>query len=249
MRVRPSLSALLGLACTFAFGGPVNACDLALALAVDISGSVDEREFEIQMRGLAEGLRDPEVSEALVRNRAAVMLVQWTGTARQAVSVPWMRVSTPGDLTSLADRIEATPRLWSIYSTAIGEALLFTAAEFSQVADCTRRVIDVSGDGPSNEGIEPADLHAALGQEGITVNALVIEEGVTGLRDYYRQNVIAGPGAFVLVANSFRDYPARMREKLRRETERQLSMLAPRHSACRDCVITQSNGVITNMKN
>lgn len=204
---------------------PGRACDLALVLAVDISGSVDEREYEIQMRGLAEGLSDPEVAEALVRNRAAITLVQWTGSTRQAVSVPWTRIAAPGDVAALAERIEGTPRLWSIYSTAIGEALLFSAATFGDVPDCERRVIDVSGDGPSNEGIDPRDLRDALLRDRITVNALVIEDGVTGLRDYYRQNVILGPGAFVVVANSFRDYPDRMREKLRRETERQLSML------------------------
>ncbi len=201
------------------------ACELALVLAVDISGSVDEREYEIQMRGLAEGLSDPEVSEALVRNRAAVTLVQWTGSTRQAVSVPWTRIASPGDVAALAERIEGTPRLWSIYSTAIGEALLYSAATFGEVPNCERRVIDVSGDGPSNEGVDPRDLRDGLLRDRITVNALVIEDGVTGLRDYYRQNVILGPGAFVVVANSFRDYPDRMREKLRRETERQLSML------------------------
>ena len=89
---------------------PGRACDLALVLAVDISGSVDEREYEIQMRGLAEGLSDPEVAEALVRNRAALTLVQWTGSTRQAVSVPWTRIASPGDVAALAERIEKRER-------------------------------------------------------------------------------------------------------------------------------------------
>jgi len=201
-------------------------CDLALALAVDISGSVDQREFDIQMLGLAEGLRDPEVTEALVRNQAALMLVQWTGSSRQAVAVPWTRIGTEADVLALARQIETTARRWAIYSTAIGEALQLTAAQFPDVADCERRVIDVSGDGPSNEGVDPKDVRPGLLEQRITVNALVIEETLAGLRDYYQSNVILGPGAFVVIANSFKDYPERMREKLRRETERQLSFLS-----------------------
>lgn len=215
-------AALLALALA---AGPGRACELALALAVDISGSVDAREFDIQMQGLAAGLADPEVADALVRNRAAVLLVQWTGTSRQAVSVPWTRVASQGDVAALAATISGTGRRWESFSTAIGEALQFTAGQFADVADCQRRVIDVSGDGPSNEGPDPRNLRADLLAQGITVNALVIEENLSGLRDYFRESVIVGPGAFVVIANSFKEYPDRMRDKLRRETERQLSLL------------------------
>lgn len=216
------LSALLAVALA---GNPGSACELALALAVDISGSVDAREFDIQMQGLAAGLTDPEVSEALVRNRAAIMLVQWTGTSRQAVSVPWTRIGSAADVAALATAISGTRRRWERFSTAIGEALLFTARQFDHVPDCQRRVIDVSGDGPSNEGPDPRNLRADMLAQGITVNALVIEENLSGLRDYFRESVIVGPGAFVVIANSFKEYPERMRDKLRRETERQLSLL------------------------
>ena len=68
---------------------PAQACDLALVLAVDVSGSVDAEEYRIQMDGLAEALRDPIVSEALVRAEAHLMLVQWTGATRQMVTLPW----------------------------------------------------------------------------------------------------------------------------------------------------------------
>jgi Ca-activated chloride channel family protein len=153
------------------------------------------------------------------------MLVQWTGSSRQAVSVPWTRIASIEDVEALAAAIVASQRHWAIYSTAIGEALEFTAAQFADVAECQRRVIDVSGDGPSNEGVDPRDVRAGLIAQDITVNALVIEESLQGLRDYFRDSVIAGPGAFVVIANSFRDYPERMREKLRRETERQLSLM------------------------
>ncbi len=206
---------------------PARACDLALALAVDISGSVDPSEFKLQMQGLADGLRDSVVSEALVRAEAAVTLVQWTGSSRQVVSVPWTRTRTFDDVEALAQRIETTQRHWRNFSTAIGEALDFTLTQFATAPACKRKVIDVSGDGPSNEGVPPREVHAALRDAGVTVNALAIEESVEDLTAYFWENVITGEGAFVATANTFEDYPERIRRKLLRETTRAVSCLAP----------------------
>ncbi len=206
---------------------PVSACDLALALAVDISGSVDRRDYEVQMRGLAAGLRDGVVAESLVRARARIILVQWTGSSRQDISVPWTEVTSFDALDALAARIEATPRAWRNFSTAIGEALQFTMQQFEPGRPCKRRVIDVSGDGSSNEGAEPRASHADLRAAGITVNALVIEGAERDLTGYFWENVITGEGAFVVTANNFSDYPEKMRQKLVRETARQISGLPP----------------------
>lgn len=207
--------------------GPAAACRLALVLAVDVSGSVDPSEYEIQMRGLAEALRDAVVSEALVRAEAAVTLVQWTGSTRQVVSVPWTRTLTFEEVDALALKIETTGRKWRNFSTAIGEALDFARAQFDSAPACDRRVIDLSGDGVSNEGREPRDHHAALRAAGITVNALAIEASVEDLTAYFWENVITGEGAFVATADSFADYPDRIRQKLIRETTKQLACVAP----------------------
>ena len=214
-------------------GLPVQAaaCDLALALAVDISGSVDPVEFDIQMQGLAAGLRDGVVAEALVRAEAAVIVVQWTGSSRQDITVPWTRIRSYEDAGALARQIELAPRKWRNFSTAIGEALDFTLAQFDEAPDCKRKVIDVSGDGPSNEGIEPLDMHPALRAADITVNALAIEENEADLTAYFWENLIRGEGAFVVTANRFEDYPDRIRQKLIRETTAQLSCATP---VCRD---------------
>ncbi|MFC3613042.1 DUF1194 domain-containing protein [Lutimaribacter marinistellae] len=200
---------------------PASACDLALALAVDVSGSVDSEEFRIQMDGLAEGLRDPLVSEALVRGRANLMLVQWTGTARQRITIPWTPIESFADLEAFAQAVANDPRVWRNYSTAIGEALGLVLTAFDEGPDCTRRLIDVSGDGPSNEGIEPASLHPELRARGITVNAIAIEESEPDLTAYFFENVITGEGAFVVSAAGFRDYPSRIRKKLLREVTQQ----------------------------
>lgn len=204
---------------------PAAACDLALALAVDVSGSVDEGEYRTQMDGLAHALRDPVVSEALVRAEAQLMLVQWTGSDRQRVTIPWTQASSFDALDRFADRVAADPRVWRNYSTAIGEALEVTMAAFAQVPDCARHLIDVSGDGPSNEGIEPLAVHRDLRALGITVNAIAIEQSEPDLTAYFYENVIVGEGAFVETANGFADYPARIRKKLLREVTQQTAAL------------------------
>lgn len=201
------------------------ACDLALALAVDVSGSVDSSEYRIQMDGLAAGLRDPIVSEALVRGQARLMLVQWTGSSRQRITIPWTHIDSFATLDQFAGQVAADPRIWRNFSTAIGEALQMTLSSFDSVSDCRRHLIDLSGDGVSNEGIEPTRVHAALRAEGIVVNALAIEESEPDLTAYFFENVIVGEGAFVVSATGFADYPERIRRKLLREVTRQTADL------------------------
>lgn len=205
--------------------GRTIACELALVLAVDVSGSVDRHEYRTQMDGLAAGLRDGIVTEALVSQQAQVTLVQWSGLSRQQQTVPWTPLKTPADVAVLADQIARDPRLWRNYSTAIGEALQLSVDVLQQVS-CTRKVIDVSGDGVSNEGAAPQTLQSALHAQNIIVNALAIETDDTDLTGYFFENVIHGEGAFVVTANGFEDYPAKIRRKLQRETTKQLSALA-----------------------
>lgn len=216
------LRLLLPILC---LANPAAACRLALMLAVDVSGSVNPQEFSTQMSGLAAALRDSIVSEALVRSEAAVGLMQWTGTRRQALSLDWTRIRDFDDLEQLATAIDETPRRWRNYSTAIGEALEFAVQTFDSVPDCSRRVIDISGDGRSNEGVAPEFLSNMVIAANVTVNALVIEGTERDLPDYFRDNVIVGPNAFVEVAENYAEFPSRMRLKLLREVAEPLSML------------------------
>lgn len=208
---------LIGFLMQLVFATVARACDIALVLAVDVSGSVDNAEFRIQMQGIADGLRDPYVSAALIEANAALTVVQWTGSNRQTVTLPWRQVGTPTELFIFAEEVASAPRRWRNFSTAIGEALLFSLRQFEAVPNCTRRVIDVSGDGSSNEGVAPRDVHSELSAFDVTVNAIVIEGAEPDLTQYFRDNVISGGGAFVITANSFDDYPERMRLKLQRE--------------------------------
>jgi Ca-activated chloride channel homolog len=211
----------IGLAVLLLSAGRAMSCDLALALAVDVSGSVDAGEYRLQMDGLADALRDGVISEALVRGQAQLMLVQWTGSTRQKITIPWTRIDSFEALDGFAERIASDPRIWRNYSTAIGEALDFVLPAFEQVRDCKRHLIDVSGDGISNEGRPPGDVHAQLKRAGIVVNALAIEASEPDLTAYFFEHVITGEGAFVVNASTFDDYPDRIRRKLLREVTRQ----------------------------
>lgn len=206
-------------------GSSAQACDLALALAVDVSGSVDPQEYNTQMVGLAEALRDPIISEALVRADARLMLVQWTGSMRQKVTIPWTRIDGFDALDRFAVGVATDPRVWRNYSTAIGEALSFTADLFTDVRACKRLLIDLSGDGMSNEGALPTEARTHLAAMGITVNAIAIEESEEELTTYFFENVIFGEGAFVETASGFQDYPERIRRKLLREVVIQSAQL------------------------
>jgi len=206
---------------------PAAACDLALVLAVDVSGSVDRNEYRIQMDGLAAALTDGIVTEALVEQNARVTLVQWSGTSRQEQTIPWTVITDFSDLAKLAEQVAQAPRRWHNYSTAIGEALTLAAQALDNVAECRRKVVDVSGDGKSNEGIAPADVLPQMRAKGIIVNALAIETDDTDLTAYFFENLISGEGAFVITANGFEDYPAQIRRKLQRETTKQLSLAGP----------------------
>ncbi|MEL6681498.1 MAG: DUF1194 domain-containing protein [Pseudomonadota bacterium] len=207
------------------YAAPVAACDIALMLAVDVSGSVDAREYRVQMDGLAAALIDPSVTDALVASNAKLALMQWTGSGRQAVVIDWTKMTDASDVTAFANQVIAEPRIWRDYSTAIGEAMALSLTYFALVPDCHRHVIDISGDGENNEGRAPDDTWASLAAGGVTVNALVIEESVPGLTRYFEEKVIMGPGSFAITAHLFDDYPVQMRRKLYRELTQAVSFL------------------------
>ena len=97
---------------------PVRACELALVLAVDISGSVDPEEYRIQMDGLAEALRDGVVAEALLDQQAMVTLLQWTGATRQRQTLPWTQMTSFAVIEQFAEDVQRDGRIWRNYSTA-----------------------------------------------------------------------------------------------------------------------------------
>lgn len=207
----------------------VQACELALVLAIDISGSVDTNEYRIQMDGLAAALNDPTVQDALIDSKAQIAVLHWTGASRQVVVSNWRQMIKRSDVIEIGKVVSTAPRAYRHFSTAIGDALVVAADLLGRVgAACDRQVVDLSGDGPSNEGSDVTVIRDSLVRGGVQINGLAIETTDDTLTDYYRKNVIGGPGAFVLTAKTFEDYPRAIRRKLLREITKPV-VEAPRH--------------------
>lgn len=204
---------------------PAVACALELILAVDVSGSIDSGEFDLQANGLADAFENPSLIAAIgeIEGGVLVTLTHWSGSTRHRQMTDWHRLTDAGSMAAFAAEARAAERAWRNFSTAIGEALVH-AAEVSATAPetCKRRVIDVSGDGVSNEGTAPSTVSGALAAQGYTVNGLVIRGADPDPVAHFRAEVIAGPGAFVEVAADFADYPRAILRKLLREIDQPL---------------------------
>ncbi|MEO0679219.1 MAG: DUF1194 domain-containing protein [Pseudomonadota bacterium] len=231
-RVRARLApALLGLAAAVAApAAPARAdCALALILALDVSGSVDPREWTLQAGGLAAAFRTEDLQEVIgaLDGDLLIAVTQWTGASRQEVTIPFQRLSDRGSVLAFADAVDAMPRRWRHFSTALGEALVH-AVELGRDAppDCRRKVIDVSGDGESNEGVLPMVARRQADAEGWTVNGLAIAGAFPPVDRHYRDHVVVGPLAFVEVADGFDDYPRAILRKLLREIRSDLNLSA-----------------------
>lgn len=194
------------------------ACDIALVLAMDVSGSVDAYEYQLQAEGMALALRDPGVTEALLHGGVALTVVQWSGAMEQVVSIPWVRMDEPAQVTRTAARLATLPRAFAGGNTAVGEAIDLASSLFAQVRDCRHWVIDVSGDGDENEGYTVGTARRDAFNQGITINGLAIEGMVTGqsISNFYR-NWVVTPGGFVITAAQHADFARAIREKLLRE--------------------------------
>ncbi len=219
------MSALLAAAAavTSLAAVPGSACEVALLLTIDVSGSIDRGEYRLQADGLAAALEDPEVAEALLLAQAALGVVQWSGTGQQTVAIPWRRMLSPAEIAAFADRSRQMERAYAGSDTAVGEAIAFSARQFAAVGDCRRRVIDISGDGPQNAGAALAPARAAATAAGIEINAVAIEDAgqAAPISEFYRRSVVTRNG-FVLTARGLEDYPRAIREKLLREVARPL---------------------------
>ena len=208
------------------------AVDAALVLAADVSRSIDDEEFALQRRGYAAAIADPEVLDAIRSGRhgaIAVSFVEWAGEAEQKILVDWTLIGEAADARKFAAALQDAPRSY-LGRTAIGSAIDFSMGLLSEsgfVAD--REVIDVSGDGTSNQGRPVTQARDAALSAGVTINGLAIfnrraaaQGGFLalhtnppgGLAQYYRDNVIGGPGSFVLPIDDFRSFDAAMIRKL-----------------------------------
>ena len=199
--------------------------DVELFLAVDVSRSMNAAEIEIQRRGYAEALASPEVWEAVrggLIGRIAITYVEWAGTQAQTVVIPWTRIDSRADLTDMADSIGTWPSQ-GMRRTSISGILRYAAASIADNRfDGLRRVIDISGDGPNNEGAPVLEARAQVLAQGIIVNGLPLMTrdemsriwDLPDLDAYYRHCVIGGPGAFVIPVQDWAQFAPAIKRKL-----------------------------------
>ena len=202
-------------------GEPV---DLALVLAVDASGSVDQARFELQKQGYVAAFRHPRVIGAITSGPTqsiAVIMMQWTGPAQQVIAVPWTRIFDAASANALADKIAAAPRALYGGGTSISGAIdASMGLLFDNPYKAARRVIDVSGDGSNNRGRSVREARDEAIAKGVGINGLPILALEPDLDRYYEQNVIGGPGAFVITAKDFETFGEAILKKLIAEIAR-----------------------------
>jgi len=208
------------------------AVDVALVLVGDVSRSIDEGEYKLQKDGYAAALTDPRVLAAITGGQfqaAALAYVEFAGAEEVRTVVDWAVVRDAATLGDFAARLAAAPRSY-VGHTAIGDAISFARMKLTEASfPGARRVIDVCGDGTNNSGESLAEARDAAAAAGITVNGLtIINEHAPafmwahthppgGLTKWYEDNVIGGPGAFVLEVHDFAAFGEALTRKLLQE--------------------------------
>ncbi len=193
--------------------------NLELSLLLDVSGSVDANEFNLQRTGYVNAFNNPAI-HALISGASnpggiAANLIYWSGTNEQQQAVPWTHIQNATDAMNFATAVNSAARPFS-GSTAPGSALNFATPLFASNAfDSSFQVIDVSGDGAENVGANTLTArNNALGAGGIDrINGLPIL-GESGLLAFYQNNIQGGAGSFTLAAASFADFNGAILQKL-----------------------------------
>lgn len=201
---------------------PTEDVDVALVIAIDVSGSVDDSEAFLQRKGVSDAFRTKEIVQAIRAGslgRIAVTSVDFSSRFYNKVIVPWRVINDEKSATDFAGLLLHIPRTYG-HGTSISDAIeLGQALLASSPYTGTKKVIDISGDGPNNFGKPVTEVREAALKAGITINGLpVMEEDGYGapsdLDKYFAACVIGGPGAFIQVAKGFADFSRAIRRKL-----------------------------------
>jgi hypothetical protein len=203
--------------------------DLLLVFAADVSRSIDQPKFQLQREGYAAAIADKRVLEAITagRNkRIAVAFVEWSGVSSQKLLIDWTLIDGADTARKFGDQLIELPRSFA-ERTSIAGGIDFSMALLARSPyEAPRRTIDVSGDGTNNSGRDVTLARDEAVAAGVTVNGLVIlsERPMAwnpehtnppgGLANYYRTNVVGGPGAFVIVAEDFNSFGQAIIKKL-----------------------------------
>jgi hypothetical protein len=212
--------------------------DLLLVLASDVSRSVDHPKFLLQREGYAAAVADPHVLDAIKsgpHQRIALCFVEWSGFGAQKLVIDWTMIDGAPAARKFGDQLIELPRSFAD-RTSISGGIEFAVAQLEHAPfEAQRRTIDVSGDGTNNAGRDVKLARDEALAKGIVINGLVIlsdrpvpwnaehTNPPGGLDKYYQDNVVGGPGAFVLVAENFNSFGRAIIKKLIAE----IALLSP----------------------
>ena len=223
--------------------------DLLLVLAADVSRSVDATKFQLQREGYAAAVSDPRVIDAIRSGRygrIGLTFVEWSGTGSQRMVIDWTMVGDADAGKGFGDRLLEAPRSFAD-RTSISGAIEFAMGQLARAPfESARRTIDISGDGTNNAGRDVRSARDEALAQGLTINGMVILSETPlswnpdhtnppgGLENYYRNNVVGGPGAFVMVAQNFASFGEAIIKKMIAEVaERQPVPQVPQRKAAR----------------
>jgi len=215
------------------FGSPAaraaEEVDLLLVLSSDVSRSVDAPKFKLQRDGYASAIINPRVIQAIrsgAVGKIGISFVEWSGVGAQKIVIDWTIISDEASAKDFSAQVIEAPRAFAD-RTSISGGIDFAMAQLARAPfQSNRRTIDVSGDGTNNSGRDVVDARDEALAKGVTINGLVIlsERPMSwnadhtnppgGLDNYYRNNVIGGPGAFVMVAENFSSFGQAILNKL-----------------------------------
>jgi len=235
---RAALSALLAIGAaallspTWLLADDAEPVDTALIVSVDVSNSVDDARYKLQMEGIAKALEDPGVIQAITGGSSGGILFSMvTWADRPSVALPWMRIASKADALAAAKRVRTLPHQGGEFTCMTRMLRSANDKIVPQIpAKAARIVIDVSGDGPDNcNADEPIEkVRDELVSNGVTINGLpilldtpedsaLLPKAVPGgphpLEQWYRQHVMAGNGSFVLAAQGYSDFERAIRQK------------------------------------
>ncbi len=220
------VAALIVIACSAIAAEPV---DVLLVLASDVSESINDPKFKLERDGYIAAITDPRVMEVIRSGpygRIAICFVEWSGSEEQKIVIDWTMIGSSQDAQKFGKNLDKAPRPFSNF-TSISAAIDFATKQLDQSPFYSeRRIIDISGDGTSNQGREVTAAREEAIAQGDTINGLVIlseqplewdpahTDPPGGLKNYYRDNVIGGPNSFVKVAETFNVFGQAMLNKL-----------------------------------
>lgn len=226
------------------------ACRLALVLALDVSGSVDDIEYAQQLNGVAEALSDPEVQSVLFATPGVpvnLAIFEWSSSAYQQIILDWTPLHGPADVAKIRGTLLSRSRAPAPEATGLGAALEYANAMIARAPACWDQTLDISADGKNNDWPLPNRLRENGRLGDMNINALVIAtdfastvdrtpDGISELTSYFKAQIIHGPGAFVEVAQGYGAYAAAMKRKLLRELATRPIGVAPQTRSTGDMV-------------